>query len=200
MRVRTHTNPLNITHRFDPAALGDIDSTQSLDVEIGFGRGVFLRHWATSYPTHRVVGIEVRRPLVTVLEERVAALALENVTLFHGNGLLFLEDAVPQNTVNRLFVFHPDPWFKKRHHKRRVIHEEAVLLMARCLKQGGRLYISTDVTALFADMCEALGDSGCFRPVEDAFWETEYQSHWDLFSQQEKRSRCYQAFERVSTI
>ena len=68
-RIRTHVNPLSIYHRFEPLEVETLfpQCSGTIDCEIGFGKGVFLRHWAQAHPQHLVCGIEVRKPMVTHL-------------------------------------------------------------------------------------------------------------------------------------
>ena len=193
-RVRTHTNPLNINHRFDDVVLPE--NPVALDIEIGFGKGVFLNHWATQNPQHHVVGIEVRKQMVVLLEEKLTLNPCSNISIYHGNGQFFLEDVPEDNSVDRLFIFHPDPWFKKRHHKRRVITEPFIHLIAKKLKPQGKLYLSTDVEPLFIDMNDQLTNTRLFKAVEDTFWQTMYKTHWGEFSKENNRATFKQAYQR----
>ncbi len=192
-RVRTHTNPLNIRHRFSSDTLSATDFSSSIDLEIGFGRGVFLRNWAGKYPNHSVFGVEVRKPIVEILQTRISDLGLNNVEIFHGNGHFFIEDCFPDESLDRVFVFHPDPWFKKKHHKRRVVNCDFLSLLKKKLKPSGRLYVSTDVEVLWLAMKEDIEKIG-FKSCDDEFWGTDYLSHWDDFSKREDRNRFYQTY------
>lgn len=195
MRARTHANPFAIRHDFKDSDIRCIQG-QPLDIEIGFGRGVFLRYWAQAYPERHIVGVEVRNTMVEGLQDRVDVLGLLNVQLFHGNGQVLCDEALLSCSVNRVFVFHPDPWFKNRHRKRRVINANFLRVLAPKMKLGGRVYVSTDVLELFNDMQEAFVVSGCFEAVEDPqFWENDYKTHWDRFSERDERQRFCQAFE-----
>ena len=78
-----------------------------------------------------MIGVEVRKSIVRDVEAKINADQLNNVALFHGNGELFLADAVPDASLKHIFVFHPDPWFKKRHHKRRVINPNFLSLVEK---------------------------------------------------------------------
>ena len=196
MRARTHANPFAIRHRFDEVMIKP-EAGQALDIEIGFGRGVFLRYWAQKYAERCIVGIEVRKSIVKVLQERLLNMGIDSVQLFHGNGQIFCEDSILDRTVDKVFVFHPDPWFKKRHHKRRVITTEFLRLLSTKLKVGGRIYISTDVEELFYAMQDSFKESGVFEAVDDVFWSTDYQSHWDTFSETDNRERFVQAYQLV---
>ncbi len=186
-RVRTHTNPLNIKHRFDKSLLKHLDSTRPLDVEIGFGRGVFLRSWATQNPDRNIVGIEVRKQMVDILDKRINDPFLPNALIFHGNGSCFVEDCIKDFSIDRIFVFHPDPWFKKRHHKRRLIQKEFLQLIFKKLKPEGLLCVSTDVEELWKSMNDDILKNG-FKITNDIdFWDNSYNSHWQDFSIKEKR-------------
>ena len=168
-----------------------------LDLEIGFGRGVFLRNYAQCFENRSIIGIDVRSQIVDVLNERLIKESIHNVALVHCNGSIFLEDSLPDHCLDRVFVFHPDPWLKKRHHKRRVIQHSLLDVMAKKLKIGGRLYLTTDVMLLGEEMaaiCEAHPD---FSNVEDTnFWAHYYQSHWDRFSIEDKRSLFKAVYEK----
>ncbi|MBT3261425.1 tRNA (guanosine(46)-N7)-methyltransferase TrmB [bacterium] len=193
MRVRTHTNPFNYYHRLEKIVLADIfkNTKCSLDLEIGFGRGVFLRNYAQLNPERNIIGVEIRKVVVEILQKKIAAGDLHNVFLVHGNGEIFLEDALEDNAVDRVFIFHPDPWFKKRHYKRRVINEKFLETCVRKMKNGAKLYLSTDVAELWEYMEDFLKKHPSFSLVQDdVFWQTYYQTHWQDFSQKDHRS-CF---------
>jgi len=189
MRVRTHTNPFHYYLRQSRLDLQNVFPLFNglLDVEIGFGRGVFLKQYATANPDRSIVGAEIRTQIVDSLKQQVAELELQNVYLFHGNGHICLEDMLDDHSIDRLFVFHPDPWMKKSHHKRRVISPAFLKVMLQKLKPTGRVYISTDVSILWEEMTHTLISSGHFESVSDApFWAS-YTSHWSEFSARNNR-------------
>jgi tRNA (guanine-N7-)-methyltransferase len=98
--------------------------------------------------------------------------------------------------LDRVFVFHPDPWFKKRHHKRRVINESFLSLLKPKLTANAVLYVSTDVEPLWEAMMESIEASQLFTPYQDpAFWENSYHTHWQQFSQRENRTSFTGAFK-----
>lgn len=197
-RVRTHTNPFNFYQKLEPLKLNTIfdNQTQPLDLEIGFGKGVFLQHWAKLNPEHNVVGVEVRKGIVEIVKEEVNEKQLKNIHLIHNSGERVLEDCISDNQLNSIFIFHPDPWLKKSHHKRRIIRQDVLSLIEKKLKSGGKLYLSTDVDSLWEAMLEALNKSS-LRPVKDNhFWESTYTSHWDKFSKIDQRSRNHGTWEK----
>lgn len=200
MRVRTHTNPFNFYTRMTPISFDEVfgESVDSIDLEVGFGRGIFLRRYAALHPDRKVVGVEIRKAIVDILDQRVQEEGLKNVHLVHGSGSLFLEDCVPDHFLDRVFVFHPDPWFKKRHHKRRVVNTSFLDLLSKKMKPEGMLYISTDVTPLWEAMSECLEAHSAFSEEKDShFWEHEYLTHWSEFSKETLRSFNYGAFKRA---
>ena len=197
-RVRTHTNPFNFYQKLEPLKLNTIfdNPTQPLDLEIGFGKGVFLQHWAKLNPEHNVVGVEVRKGIVEIVKEEVNEKKVKNIHLIHNSGERVLEDCISDNQLNSIFIFHPDPWLKKSHHKRRIIREDVLNLIEKKLKPGGKLYLSTDVDSLWEAMLEALNKS-TLMPVKDYhFWESTYTSHWDKFSKIDQRSRNHGTWEK----
>lgn len=197
-RVRTHTNPLNIIHRFDDIKIIDNDTNRQLDLEIGFGKGKFIRHWAKKYPERHVVGVEVRKQVVDLLQEKVNTEELDNISLFHGNGLIFIEDAVEDESLNNIFIFHPDPWFKKKHNKRRVVNEDFLKLAIKKLKKEHYLHISTDVDLLWEDITKKIAHFPTFQKEENhIFWTEDYTSHWHTFSETDNRNIFFSSYKKV---
>ena len=123
-RVRNHTNPFNYHETMEPIDFKSIfkDFNGKLELEIGFGRGVFLREYATRYPNRHIIGIDVRKQIADILKERTPKEAYPNLYICHGSGQRLIEDTIPDGSLERVFIFHPDPWFKAKHHKRRIIN------------------------------------------------------------------------------
>ncbi|MBH37969.1 tRNA (guanosine(46)-N7)-methyltransferase TrmB [bacterium] len=195
-RVRTHTNPLNINHRFNSLSLPQ--DNKEIDIEIGFGKGDFLIRWAKQNPNHHVIGIDVRKPIVILLKKKLEQETLTHTSIFHGNGHYFINDVPHDNSINRLFIFHPDPWLKTKHHKRRIISHDFLELALKKLKINGKIYISTDVKALFDDINKQFQAFKTFKAINDSFWETSYQTHWSLFTQKDNRVCLMQTYEKIS--
>ncbi len=201
MRVRTHTNPFNYHERIDPLDLNHhfTDFSGQLDVEVGFGRGIFLRHYAQRHPDRHLLGIEVRKNMVDILNKRLTKQAIQNVHLVHHNGEIVIEDGLGDNSIDNIFVFHPDPWFKKRHHKRRVINPQFLSICQKKLKMKGKLFISTDVASLWEDMQDSCNQQSGFKYCpEDPFWAADYRTHWQEFSEQDKRSHFEACYQKIS--
>jgi tRNA (guanine-N7-)-methyltransferase len=197
MRVRTHTNPLNFHERLKSLNLEAIFPTSSdaLDFEVGFGRGIFLRHWAKTFPERNIIGVEVRKNIVSILNERIKKENIENTHLIHGSAEIALEDTLADHSLDNIFVFHPDPWFKKRHHKRRVVRPQFLKLAAKKLKPGGKLYVSTDVTPLWEGMMESISESPFKEVKDEKFWTDIYTTHWHTYREEENRDFNFGTFE-----
>jgi len=195
MRIRTHTNPFNYYHRMEPVDWESVfsDYKGELSLEMGFGRGIFLRHYAAKYPNKNIVGVEVRKTIVEILKKRIDKEGIKNSYLVHGNGLIFLEDAIKDNTLKEIFVFHPDPWLKKRHYRRRIINKAFLNAAFKKLIPGGHIYVATDVESLWADIKNQFEEHGKFIVDQNStFWDQDYFTHWQSFSEVDKRSqfRC----------
>ena len=113
-------------------------------LEIGFGNGEALAAMAADHPGTDFIGVEVYRPGIGRLLQRLAGEAITNVRVAPGDATEFLGRRVGPGTIDRIQVFFPDPWPKKRHRKRRLVQGEFVDLMASRLGPGGTLHIATD--------------------------------------------------------
>jgi len=129
-------------NRFDWDASFDMAGPRVL--EIGFGMGDSLVAMAEQNPQSRYLGIEVHTPGVGKLLADVERLGITNLKVFADDAVQVLEDVIPVNSVDLMQIFFPDPWHKKRHHKRRLIQAEFVSLLVSRLSAGGCLHLATD--------------------------------------------------------
>src|SRR5262245_26399841 len=127
----------------DLAAL--VPGSGSLELDVGFGRGASIFSRATAAPDARIVGLEVKAKLVHRVDERRKRLGLDRVRVFLGDAREALARSGPDATVARVFLHFPDPWWKKRHAKRRVLDRDFLDTLARLLTPGGELFVQTDV-------------------------------------------------------
>ncbi len=201
MRVRTHVNPLSYIERMPKIDyFATLKRLEFLDFEIGFGRGIFLKNYAINNPARNIIGIEIRKPLVEELQALVQKDALENLYLVHGKAETCLEDTIDDKTLDRIFLFHPDPWLKRNHHKRRVIQPKFLELLQQKLKDNGKIFISTDVEELWEDMqnCILKNPTTNFKKsLAEDFWQNEYMTDWDIFSRRTNRKIFYGTFGLV---
>ncbi|MEM9187358.1 MAG: tRNA (guanosine(46)-N7)-methyltransferase TrmB [Planctomycetota bacterium] len=116
-----------------------------LEVEVGSGKGLFLETAAAANPERDYFGIEVSASYARHCAARLAKRSLPNGRVLAGDGLWFFREVLPGMCVAAVHVYFPDPWWKKRHHKRRVLNEPFLNDVARVLKPGGELHFWTDV-------------------------------------------------------
>ena len=113
-------------------------------LEIGFGNGESLARLAMQYPGNNYLGIEVHRPGVGHLLLRIEALALTNLLLIQHDAVEVIKDGLQENALAGALLLFPDPWHKKRHHKRRILQPQLVEQLARTIRSGGRFHAATD--------------------------------------------------------
>jgi len=113
-------------------------------LEIGFGMGEALATLAQAMPSTDFIGIEVHRPGVGKLLAAIDEHQMKNIRIFCDDAVEVLKAKIQDGTLDKVQIFFPDPWPKKRHHKRRLIQKEFVELLFRKLKVGGQIHVATD--------------------------------------------------------
>ncbi len=113
-------------------------------LEIGFGNGESLAEIAKNHPENDYLGIEVHRPGVGHLLQLIEEQGLTNLRVMSEDAVEIMEQQLPDESLDALYLFFPDPWHKKKHHKRRQVNATWAQLVRRKLKQGGRLHMATD--------------------------------------------------------
>lgn len=113
-------------------------------VEVGFGDGVGLLSLAAAHPENNYLGIEVHRPGVGRVLLRLRELGLGNVRVICADAAAVLANNIPDDSLGAVYIFFPDPWPKKRHHKRRLLQQAFIHMLGRKLKRGGCLHVATD--------------------------------------------------------
>ena len=156
-------------------------------LEIGFGRGEFLLELAGKSPDQEFLGVEVSRKRVEKVARRAARLGLSNIRLVHAPAEYLIERVLPTACVAACWINCPDPWPKKRHHKRRLLNPGFVTRLARVLEPGATLYVSTDHAGYATWMDEALSQASSFENLHGSSrWsrqrperiETAYEAEW----------------------
>jgi len=128
-------------------------------LEIGTGMGEHFIHYATAHPDTRCIAIEVYEPGVGHLLAQAEAAELENVTVFCEDALEVLDKSIEEESLDGVFLLFPDPWPKKRHHKRRIVQPAFAALVASKLKVGGQFHVATDWENYAEHMMIVLSDS-----------------------------------------
>ena len=148
---------------FDWAAL--FGANRPVEIEIGFGKGLFLLNASAARPDCSFVGVEIVRKYQLLTATRLAKRGVGNVRLACGDGRLFLRDRVAAGSLAALHVYFPDPWWKKRHYKRRLFTAEFAAEIPRVLRPGGRLHFATDVEDYFGMATGLLAAHPTLRPL-----------------------------------
>jgi len=135
-------------------------------IEIGTGKGAFLLNQARAHPGDNFLGIEWARKYYRYAVDRIGRWGLTNVRIIRTDAATFLADFIPDNSVDGFHIYFPDPWPKKRHHKRRFICPANLEHLIRCLRTGGQLRIATDHADYFEQIKQVLtiGADQCACP------------------------------------
>ena len=137
--------------------------TAPVIVEIGFGNGESLLATAVAQPEKNFIGVEVHRPGVGQLLMLLAERGIGNVRVVCDDAKEFLEQRVPDDSLDALQLFFPDPWPKVRHHKRRLVQAEFVQLVRRKLRIGGQFHMATDWQHYAEHMLTVMTEAQGFR-------------------------------------
>lgn len=137
-----------------------------VELEVGCGKGLFLLQAAQADPAADFIGVEMARPYALLAAHRLAQHALANARVICMDARVLLAHYVADASLRRIHVLFPDPWWKKRHRKRRVFTPEFVGHCARTLQPGGEVHIATDVEAYYDDIRALFAAEGTLRPLE----------------------------------
>jgi len=159
-RVRQHVNPLSQRYQGSilPVNWRAIfpHSELPLHIDIGCGAGRFVLRLANRDPQWNVVGLEIRRPLVDRANLWRQEQGLNNAYFIFTNATIHLGILFPPQSIHRLTIQFPDPWFKKRHQKRRVIQPQMVAVLARCLRPGALIFVQSDIAEVAVHIADLL--------------------------------------------
>jgi len=128
-------------------------------LEIGFGNGEAIAEMAASNPQQDFLGIEVHRPGIGHLLYRLDVFNLTNVRVMCADALSVLQSQIEAQSFDRVQLFFPDPWPKKRHRKRRIVQDAWVSLLVEKMKLGGTLHLATDWEDYANQMLAVLSDN-----------------------------------------
>ncbi|MCC5899291.1 MAG: tRNA (guanosine(46)-N7)-methyltransferase TrmB [Phormidium sp. BM_Day4_Bin.17] len=174
VRVRQHVNPLSRKYQ-QPVSLPDWtqiydNPQQPLHLDIGCARGRFLYELAPKQPDWNFLGLEIRQSLVDEANQWRDRDNLTNLHYLYCNINVMSEallQSLPQGRLKRISIQFPDPWFKKRHHKRRVVQPELVEDLARFLAPDGEIFLQSDVEEVAREMCDRVWEHPAFTATTD---------------------------------
>ena len=153
MRCRQHVNPLGLGLRAFRGERPVLDCARPVELEVGCADAQFLFERAQRDPDRLYLGLEIRDQLVDLVNEKARALRAPVQAVFC-QANLHIDTVLPPRSVERAYVNFPDPWFKRRHRKRRMIDADLANGLQRVLAPGGEVFVQTDVWELALDALE----------------------------------------------
>lgn len=161
-----HWQDLGLTYEQGSLDLAQVFGREApLVVEVGFGNGDSLVEMAQNEPEKNFIGIEVHEPGVGRLINNVVSLELTNLRAYCHDAVEVFSDCIPDQSIDRMQLFFPDPWHKKRHHKRRIVQPEFVEMVRRKLKIGGVWHMATDWEHYAEQMLEVMSEAPGYQNV-----------------------------------
>jgi len=159
VRVHQHVNPLAPFYNFTPAPIelekNFADVSRPLFLDIGCARGRFILRMAELEKEQNFLGVEIREPLVAEANRLANEAGLTNLHYEFCNAMVALDkllEKLPDGILQTVTIQFPDPWFKKRHAKRRMVNAELVETVVRHLASNGKIFVQTDIEFLAGEM------------------------------------------------
>jgi tRNA (guanine-N7-)-methyltransferase len=170
MRIRQHVNPNQLHFARFRGDRPPLDG-RLVEVEIGCADAQFLFERAAVDPARLYVGLEIREDLVLLVNKRARSLAAPVHAVFC-QAQLHMAEIFPAGSVERVYVNFPDPWFKRRHHDRRMVDDVLAGQIAHALRPGGELFVQSDVWDIALDAMATFDGDERFVNVtgEWSFW------------------------------
>jgi tRNA (guanine-N7-)-methyltransferase len=180
VRVRQHVNPLSQKYQtpLSPIEWEKIYAkpNQLLHLDIGCARGRFLLSMAKIEPNWNFLGLEIREPLVIEANKWRDELGLTNLHYLFcnvNNSLRSLLSSLPKGSLQRVTIQFPDPWFKNRHAKRRIVQPELVVELAEFLIPGGIVFLQSDIEFVAVEMRDRFAEHPGFQRRGAGKWLAE---------------------------
>jgi tRNA (guanine-N7-)-methyltransferase len=182
-----------------PAVFGN---GQPVEIEVGFGKGLFLVTASQARPEINFLGVEIARKYQLFTANRLAKRGLRNVRLVKADARLFLRNCVAIASCQAVHVYFPDPWWKKRHQKRRVFTPEFAVQCERILRPAGRLHVVTDVQEYFHVMTELVAQQTGLKPLpppepHQPSHDLDYLTNFERKFRQQGRNIFRQSYEKT---
>lgn len=154
------------------------------ELEVGSGKGLFLATAAAAAPERLFLGVEISHGYARSIAGRLARRGLPNARIVSGDAGLLVRGSFPDACLDAIHVYFPDPWWKARHRKRRVLSDVFLAHAGRVLRRGGHLHVWTDVEEYFREALAAAAATGVFLPPEEvgerhASHDLDYRTHFE---------------------
>lgn len=173
VRIHQHVNPLSPYYRqqTDPIDLTSVfaDTLLPLHLDIGCARGRFLLRMAEAEPSWNYLGVEIREPLVDEANRLAAEAHRTNLHYEFCNAMFWLDRLladIPDERLQMVTIQFPDPWFKKKHAKRRMVNPELAETVVNKLADGGRIFVQTDIEFLAGEMFDLFSKNDELKELE----------------------------------
>lgn len=172
-----------------------------LEVEVGSGKGLFLASAGAARPEHDFLGLEIAQKYARFAAARAVKAGLKNVVVAHGDALRVFREILPNASVTAVHVYFPDPWWKARHKKRRVLNESFLADAERVLVSGGRLHFWTDVEEYFQTTLALIAERPALAgplpvPERPAEHDLDYRTHFERRTRRDGLPVYRSEFER----
>jgi len=166
----------------DPGSL--FPACAPVELEVGSGKGLFLSTASAARPDHNFLGVEISGGYARLCGGKLATRHATNARIIHGDATFLARSLLPDACLAAIHVYFPDPWWKARHRKRRVLSDLFLVHAGRVLVQGGQLHIWTDVEEYFREALAAAEGTGLFAsPREEeappAEHDLDYRTHFE---------------------
>ncbi len=164
--------PLPIDELFDPA--------RPLEVDCGCGKGRFLLARAAAHPDVQFLGIDRMLVRMRKLDRKIVRAGLQNVRLLRMEAFYSLQQLLPDHRIRTVYIFFPDPWPKRRHHRRRLFGPEFLDVLWARLETGGTVQVATDHLDYFAEIRKCLAADARFSEVPHLVRSADEQTDFEL--------------------
>jgi len=134
-----------------------------IELEVGSGKGLFLTNAAKRFPDRRFIGLELAAKYALECQARIEKIGMPNAKFFACDAVAVLDQDVADNSLDAIHVYFPDPWWKSRHKKRRVLNEKSLVNIERKLKPSGSLHFWTDVLDYYEGTLELIDQVTKFK-------------------------------------
>lgn len=182
------------------AIFGTSGQNRPLILEIGFGMGHMLRHLSQQHPHANIIGIEISNMCLEKAEEMQARGDLPNVRVMFGRAETALNHLFTPDTLSEIHINFPDPWFKSRHGRRRLMQRDTLDAMVSRLIPGGYLYLATDIIEYAEMSAELLAETPALTNLHASPWVTEVEGRtitkYERRALDEGRTCHYFAYQR----
>ena len=180
-----------------------VGAEKPIELEIGSGKGLFLQHAASAQPEHTFLGIELAAKFANRAANRLAKHKLPNALMLRGDAKRFLQDVVPDASVVQVHVYFPDPWWRNKHKKRRVLNEQTLSDIYRIIQPGGAFHFWTDVRDYYEHICIEVIDNLPFLgpryvPERVATHSMDYTTHFERRARTNDMPVYRAIFEKIS--